>query len=240
MVSRTRSSAITVREHGPARHPDHLGDRIYDLAALDLGRGDRPRRCVRSDGLRSSPVLQYLFHRKQGRPFRQRNPGYFLGGTLFNLVLGLAFLALLRMIGPGAPAKRYYVLWFGSMVNLGARPVTLPPAPRDRREHHPVRQRAPQSGSRSRHLLVHRETLPGNRRLGTSPVVRRRREGGACAGHRAKPHLVDRGGPRRAGRRSGRDPESRGRLQQNSSHAPANDPDGMSHPAPAPYWPKQG
>jgi hypothetical protein len=41
-----------------------------------------------------------------------------LGGTLFNLVLGLAFLALLRMIGPGAPARRYYVLWFGSMVNL--------------------------------------------------------------------------------------------------------------------------
>jgi hypothetical protein len=41
-----------------------------------------------------------------------------LGGTLFNFVLGLAFLALLRMIGPGAPARRYYVLWFGAMVNL--------------------------------------------------------------------------------------------------------------------------
>ena len=41
-----------------------------------------------------------------------------LGGTLFNLVLGLAFLALLRTIGPGAPARRYYVLWFGSMLNL--------------------------------------------------------------------------------------------------------------------------
>ena len=41
-----------------------------------------------------------------------------LGGTLFNLVLGLVFLALLRMIGPGAPAGRYYVLWFGAMINL--------------------------------------------------------------------------------------------------------------------------
>ena len=41
-----------------------------------------------------------------------------LGGTLFNLVLGLAFLALLRMTGPGAPARRYYVLWFSAMVNL--------------------------------------------------------------------------------------------------------------------------
>jgi hypothetical protein len=41
-----------------------------------------------------------------------------LGGTLFNLVLGLTFLALLRMAGPGAPARRYFVLWFGAMVNL--------------------------------------------------------------------------------------------------------------------------
>jgi hypothetical protein len=41
-----------------------------------------------------------------------------LGGTIFNFVLGLVFLALLRMIGPGVPARRYYVLWFGSMVNL--------------------------------------------------------------------------------------------------------------------------
>ena len=41
-----------------------------------------------------------------------------LGGTLFNLVLGLGFLALLRTIGRGAPARRYYVLWFGAMVNL--------------------------------------------------------------------------------------------------------------------------
>jgi predicted outer membrane repeat protein len=41
-----------------------------------------------------------------------------LGGTLFNLVLGVAFLALLRTRGPGAPARRYYVLWFGAMLNL--------------------------------------------------------------------------------------------------------------------------
>jgi hypothetical protein len=41
-----------------------------------------------------------------------------LGGTLFNLVLGLVFLALLRMFGRGAPARRYYLLWFGAMANL--------------------------------------------------------------------------------------------------------------------------
>lgn len=51
-----------------------------------------------------------------------------LGGTIFNLVLGLVFLAALRIVGTRAakgrvqtsvvPAGQYYVLWFGAMSNL--------------------------------------------------------------------------------------------------------------------------
>ena len=51
-----------------------------------------------------------------------------LGGTIFNLVLGLVFLAALQIVGTRpekgrvqtsvVPARRYYVLWFGAMSNL--------------------------------------------------------------------------------------------------------------------------
>ena len=51
-----------------------------------------------------------------------------LGGTIFNLVLALVFLAALRIVGTRpekgrvqtsvVPARQYYVLWFGAMSNL--------------------------------------------------------------------------------------------------------------------------
>jgi hypothetical protein len=141
-----------------------------------------------------------------------------MGGTLFNLVLGLVFLALLRMIGPGAPARRYYVLWFGSMVNLvsatgyiffgsafafGDFRTILEGAG------WPLRIGCILLGGVLYFGALWVAARDSDPLLGSGPDRRSRlfalvlrREGGGCAEHRAKPRLVDRGGPRCAGSRS--------------------------------------